>query len=94
MALDILDKVGGNTHQVLRCQKIVNHLLQAARALDAETTTSTADDQLQQENPGREPGGSQGTFAAFDSNLGPDPDPSFEFFDFTADWSSYFPDGF
>jgi hypothetical protein len=32
-ALDVLGKLGGDTRQVVRCQKIVRHLLKAAWAL-------------------------------------------------------------
>ncbi|KAK4560802.1 hypothetical protein LTR86_005382 [Recurvomyces mirabilis] len=92
MAFDVLGKLGGDTRQVIRCQKIIRHLIQVVWTLyPPKKTDETAVPARQNDVitvPGVEP---------FDFSSSIDPGFNFEDLDFSSfpdDMSSLFPDGF
>jgi hypothetical protein len=102
-AFDVLGKLGGDTRQVVRCQKIVRHLIQAAWALYPEARTSdnaqrplTIVTASKPEHPLEEASAGAGQPAfdfmgAFDQDFDID---SLDLSTFPDDLSSLFPDGF
>jgi hypothetical protein len=102
-AFDVLGKLGGDTRQVVRCQKIVRHLIQAAWTLYPEArasesaqrpltivTTSKPEQMVEDVSAGA----GQPPFdfmGAFDPDFDID---SLDLSTFPDDLSSLFPDGF
>lgn len=103
LAFDVLGKLGGDTRQVVRCQKIIKHLIQAAWTLyppnrapenaaprPAEVAPSISHQAEAASVPAQ---GSYDYGSTIDTNFGLD-DLDLDFSIFTDDMSSFFPDGF